>query len=159
MSATKAIKVNVYSIRGSSRVDLGEEGSLLFANHLEIDGETVYTEGDVHLAFSSEGFLQLEFHEPTAEQREAWKLAHADHPEYWHELVSPHVMHDDTAVLYRDTLSLGEVADGITDEMFAIMVRSIEFEERDDYAAGGYRNTSIRKALRDQDVDESADQD
>lgn len=151
MNVTKAIRVKVYSIRGSSRVDFSEKGSLLFANHLEIDGETVYTEGDVKLVFSSEGFLQLELHEPTDEQREAWKEQHVEHMEYWRELNGPYVMRDESAVHMRETLTLDEVAD-LTDEVITLMVRSIEFTEADDYANGAGRNTAIRMALRKQEA-------
>ncbi len=72
--------------------------------------------------------------------------------EYWHELVGPHVLRNGVAVHYRDFLELDEIADGETDEMFDIMVRSIEFVENNLWNL----NTDIRAALRKQEEQATA---
>lgn len=149
MSVTKAVKFNVVSISGDSRAaEFGEPDSVLFANHLEIDGDPVLTEGDVRLVLDgSEGFLQLELHEPSSEQHERWKQMHAEFPEYWRELQGPHVMRGGAAVHLRETLTLDEVAE-MNDEVVVLLVRSIEFEEPEELKSD-LRDTKIRVALRE----------
>ena len=65
---THDVAIQLESIKGSDRVEFGTDGSILFARFLEIDGEEVFTEGEVSIHMrSSEGFVELHLQRPTQE--------------------------------------------------------------------------------------------
>ena len=73
---THDVVMHVESIKGSSRVELGSEGSILFAMYLEIDGEEVVTEGEVSIRVgATEGFVEVHLSKPT-EEYQAWADEH-----------------------------------------------------------------------------------
>lgn len=60
--------LEVKAIKGSEHVPLGTKNSIMFSVNLILDGEVMWTEGEVRLVIdSSEGFPMLELHRPTEE--------------------------------------------------------------------------------------------
>ena len=65
------VKIYVLSWKGDSQAQFGEVGSSLMSRHLVINGEDVFTSGQVKIGMDgSSGFVWLELYEPSDEYRE-----------------------------------------------------------------------------------------
>lgn len=137
------VKIYADSVKGNGSVAWESEGSILFAQHLEIDGEGVMTEGTISLdSDGSEGFLLLALYEPTAEQQERWrKTGHTeDRP-----LVGPFVLRGGEIVKLRDTLALDDVSE-MDETKIVLMVRSFDIVKKK--SLKNWEPAEMRQALR-----------
>ena len=151
MSYGQHVVIYVESVSGSSRVDYGKEGSILFATHLSIDGEGVYTDGEVRLRLSgSESFVYLELPQPTEEAQLAWAELNRKHNQSCRKLHGPIYLKDGKAQPLHERFSLDEVNYGSSEKCVSLAVRSIEFVERPltGYINDEYDPVSLRVALR-----------
>ena len=148
------VKIYVMSAWGKGRVDYHETPSILFCNHMEIDGYDVLTDGSVTMTIGPhDGFIELEMHEPTQEWIEKHKKACEENEEnglFYEEPTGPRYFNPDTNkfIPLRDWLTADDLLDGTDDEKIRLAVHSFEIVESPKEYPGG-RRAEIRKLARE----------
>jgi len=144
------VVIYVQSMRGSGSVEFDSEGSILFASHLRIDGEDVYTDGEVQISISgSEGFVDLTLHQPSDEQQRKWAEMNRKGNLVARKLSGPFYLKDGEMRPLHERFALADQAWGSTKERIVLGVRSIQFVERPVGLTPEYDPVRLRKALRD----------
>ena len=126
------VKIYVMSVWGEGRVDYGEKPSILFSNHMEIDGHEVLTDGSVTMSIGPhDGFVELELHEPTEEYIEQVRKHCEENGHFYEKPSGPRYFNPSTRKLVslRDWIPADDFLDGTTDKVLRLAVRSFEIAE------------------------------
>jgi len=127
-----SVKIHAMSVWGEGRVPYQELPSLLFSNHMEIDGYDVLTDGSVTMYIGPhDGFIELEMFEPTEEWIEQHKKNCEENGLFYEEPTGPRYFNPDTHKFtpLRTWLTADDFLDGTDETKIRLAVRSFEMVE------------------------------